>query len=83
MAHKTASKGGAHQGNNTAGKRLGLKVGSGQLVRPGQILVRQRGTVYRPGDNVGIGRDHTIFSKKQGKVSFSTKRGGKKYLSVL
>jgi len=82
MAHKTSAKGGAHQGSNVAGKRLGLKVTHGQSVKVGQILIRQRGTVYAPGDNVGLGRDHTIFAKKAGLVEFVTKRGGKKAVSV-
>lgn len=63
--------GSSHNGRKTAGKRLGLKCGDGELVAPGNVLVRQRGTVYCPGSNVGMGRDHTLFSLVDGHVKFT------------
>lgn len=86
MAHFKAGGAKAHQGVNIAGKRLGIKRYGGEFVRSGNIIVRQRGTVYHPGKNVSMGRDHTIFSVSDGYVSFRAMTGykrGKKYVDVL
>ena len=64
------------------GKRLGLKVTGGQKVKAGSILVRQRGSTFHPGENVGMGRDFTLYALKDGVVSFS-QRKGKKYLNIV
>ncbi len=76
MAHKKAG-GSTRNGRDSESKRLGVKRFGGEVVRPGQIIIRQRGTQFHPGDNVGIGRDHTLFAKSEGRVSFLT-RGVKK-----
>jgi len=73
MATKKAG-GSSRNGRDSAGRRLGVKKYSGQIVIPGNIIIRQRGTKVHPGLNVGIGRDHTIFSKVKGKVSFKKSR---------
>ena len=70
MAHKKAAGAKAKQGGNVAGKRLGIKVYGGDVVKPGQIIVRQRGQTYLPGHNVGIGKDYIIFLKIDGIVAF-------------
>ena len=82
MAHKKAGGASARQGGNVGGKRLGLKVFGGQVVKPGQIIVRQRGRNFIPGDNVGMGRDFTIFSKVDGIVEFVQKNRKKKQINV-
>jgi large subunit ribosomal protein L27 len=69
MAHKKAG-GSSRNGRDSPGRRLGVKKFGGEAVVPGNILVRQRGTVYRPGANVGIGRDHTLFALVEGRVQF-------------
>ena len=74
MAHKKAG-GSSRNGRDTAGRRLGIKKYGGEQVRAGNILVRQRGTKWWPGENVGLGKDHTIFALVEGKVTFSRKRG--------
>ena len=76
MAHK---KGGGSAKNNreSNAQRLGVKHFGGELVRAGSIIVRQRGTVFHPGDNVGIGRDDTLFAKIDGVVAFTEKKGRK------
>jgi large subunit ribosomal protein L27 len=81
MAHKKAG-GSSRNGRDTAGRRLGLKKFGGQVVIPGNIILRQRGTKYHPGENVGIGRDHTIFATSEGRVSFARKALGRVYVSV-
>ena len=81
MATKKAG-GSSKNGRDSKGRRLGVKRYGDQLVIPGNIIVRQRGTKYYPGDNVGIGKDHTIYALKEGKVFFSTKSSGKKFISV-
>jgi len=81
MAHKKAG-GSSRNGRDTAGRRLGVKKFGGERVIPGNILVRQRGTKFHPGDNVGMGKDHTIFAKVAGEVAFKTRRGGRTYISV-
>lgn len=82
MAHKKAGGEKARQKPRVAGKRLGLKVGGGEKVLPGMILIRQHGTRISPGRGVGLGRDFTIFAKKSGKVTFA-QRQGKKIVSVI
>jgi large subunit ribosomal protein L27 len=79
MATKKAG-GSSRNGRDSAGRRLGVKKFGGQTVIPGNIIIRQRGTKYHPGDNVGIGKDHTIFAVKDGKVCF--KRGFKSRMFV-
>jgi len=81
MAHKKAG-GSSRNGRDSAGRRLGIKKYGGEAVIPGNIILRQRGTKWYPGENVGIGKDHTIFSVLTGKVKFTTKSGGKIYVSV-
>jgi large subunit ribosomal protein L27 len=81
MAHKKAG-GSSRNGRDSAGRRLGVKKFGGEKVIPGNIIIRQRGTKYYPGENVGIGKDHTIFALIEGKVKFSTKASGKKFVSV-
>lgn len=73
----TKSGGKARQGTPRKGRRLGLKLSSGQIVKAGQIIVRQIGSSFHPGDGTGIGRDFTLFSKRDGHVSFKLKRGRK------
>ncbi len=81
MAHKKAG-GSSRNGRDTAGRRLGVKKFGGEAVIPGNIIIRQRGTKWHPGENVGIGRDHTIYALVGGNVTFSTRRGGRTYVSV-
>jgi large subunit ribosomal protein L27 len=81
MAHKKAG-GSSRNGRDSQGRRLGLKRGGGEAVVPGNILVRQRGTKFHPGRNVGIGRDHTLFALTEGAVQFHTTSGGRTYISV-
>jgi large subunit ribosomal protein L27 len=81
MAHKKAG-GSSRNGRDSEGRRLGIKKYGGEAVIPGNIILRQRGTKWHPGRNVGIGKDHTIFSIIEGNVSFATKRGGRVYVSV-
>lgn len=81
MAHKKAG-GSSRNGRDTAGRRLGVKRSGGQAVLAGNILVRQRGTTFHPGDNVGMGRDHTLFARAPGQVRFKTGSGGRTYVSV-
>ena len=81
MAHKQAG-GSSRNGRDTAGRRLGVKKFGGEQVIAGNIIVRQRGTKWRPGENVGLGKDHTIFALIDGKVSFAKKAGNRTYVSV-
>ncbi len=81
MAHKKAG-GSSRNGRDSAGRRLGIKKSGGQAVIPGNIIVRQRGTKYHPGDNVGIGRDHTIFATVAGRVSFRRRVDDRVFISV-
>lgn len=81
MAHKKAG-GSSRNGRDTAGRRLGVKKFGGQVVIPGNIIVRQRGTKYYPGENVGIGKDHTLFSMVEGRVTFRHKANGKVFVGV-
>ncbi len=82
MAHKKAG-GSSRNGRDTAGRRLGVKKFGGESVVSGNILVRQRGTKWHPGKNVGLGTDHTIFAVVDGTVEFATKKNGRTYVSVL
>ena len=72
MAHKKAG-GSSKNGRDSESKRLGVKLFGGEKVVAGNILVRQRGTAFHPGDNVGLGKDHTLFALSEGKVNFSIK----------
>jgi len=74
MAHKKAG-GSSRNGRDSAGRRLGVKKFGGEAVVPGHIIIRQRGTKYKPGENVGLGKDHTIFALVEGRVAFSEKKG--------
>ena len=82
MAHKKAG-GSSRNGRDSKGRRLGIKIYGGESVVPGNILARQRGTQWHPGQNVGMGKDHTLFAKIAGRVEFRTKGKGRTYVSVL
>jgi len=82
MAHKKAG-GSSRNGRDSAGRRLGVKCFGGESVAAGNIIVRQRGTKYYPGTNVGIGKDHTLFAKSDGQVVFQHKAGDKTFVSIL
>ncbi len=82
MAHKK-SGGSSNNGRDSEGRRLGIKKFGGESVIAGNIIVRQRGTQYHPGKNVGMGKDHTIFAKTAGKVEFVKKAGDKTFVSVV
>ena len=82
MAHKK-SGGSAKNGRESHSKRLGVKRSGGQFVNAGSILVRQRGTPFKPGMNVGRGKDDTLFAKATGFVQFETKGKKRKYVSVI
>jgi large subunit ribosomal protein L27 len=79
MAHKKAG-GSSRNGRDSESKRLGVKVYGGQAINAGGIIVRQRGTRMHPGENVGIGKDHTLFALTDGHVTFSTKDAAKKHM---
>ena len=81
MAHKKAG-GSSRNGRDSDGRRLGVKRFGGQDVIPGNIIVRQRGTKWHPGTNVGMGKDHTLFALVEGKVTFQTKANDRTYVSV-
>ncbi len=81
MAHKKAG-GSSRNGRDSAGRRLGVKKFGGEKVIPGNIIVRQRGTKFHPGENVGIGRDHTLFALTEGQVRFDRKEKGRSFISV-
>ena len=81
MAHKKAA-GSSRNGRDSAGKRLGVKRFGGQEVTAGAILVRQRGTTFHPGNNVGCGKDYTLFALVDGVVKFETKAKGRQFISV-
>ncbi len=81
MAHKKAG-GSSRNGRDTAGRRLGIKKYGGEVVLAGNILVRQRGTKWKPGQNVGLGRDHTIFALIDGTVEFRRRAEGRVHVSV-
>ncbi len=81
MAHKKGA-GSSRNGRESESKRLGVKLYGGQVVKAGNILVRQRGTVHHPGSNVGMGKDHTLFAKIDGTVKFIKKKNNKSFVSV-
>jgi len=83
MAHKKAGGASARQGGNVSGKRMGIKIYGGSSAKIGQIIVRQRGRTYIPGDKVGMGKDFTIFSKANGVVEFKNVTRKKKKINVL
>ena len=82
MAHKK-SGGSAKNGRDSHSKRLGVKRSAGQAVLAGSILIRQRGTPFKPGENVGRGKDDTLFAKVTGTVKFETKGKNQKFVSVI
>jgi len=82
MAHKKGV-GSSKNGRESHSKRLGVKIFGGEICKAGNILVRQRGTVHYPGENVGIGRDHTLFALMDGTVKFRKKQHDKSYVSIL
>ena len=82
FAHKKGG-GSSKNGRDSQAKRLGVKRSAGQVVTAGNIIVRQRGTKFYPGNNVGLGKDYTIFATADGVVEFETKHGGKKYINVV
>ncbi len=82
MAHKKAG-GSSRNGRDTAGRRLGVKRFGGEVVPAGNIIVRQRGTKFHPGKNVGIGVDHTLFALINGAVDFHEGKGGRTYVSIV
>lgn len=81
MAHKKGV-GSSKNGRESESKRLGVKLFGGQFAKAGNIIVRQRGTVHNPGENVGMGKDHTLFALVDGTVVFRKKSEGKSYVSV-
>jgi large subunit ribosomal protein L27 len=82
MAHKKAG-GSSRNGRDSPGQRLGVKKFGGEIVVPGNILVRQRGTKFHPGEHVGMGRDHTLFALVDGSVKFHKGLGGRMFISVV
>jgi large subunit ribosomal protein L27 len=82
MAHKKAASS-SKNGRDSESKRLGVKIYGGQKCIAGNILVRQRGTPHNPGENVGIGKDHTLFALIDGTVEFRRRRGNKSFVSVV
>ena len=82
MAHKKAG-GSSRNGRDSAGRRLGVKKFGGEKVLAGNIIIRQRGTKVHPGDNVGIGKDHTLFATSPGVIKFREKSRGKMFVNVV
>jgi large subunit ribosomal protein L27 len=82
MAHKKAG-GSSRNGRDSAGRRLGVKKFGGESVLAGNIIMRQRGTKVRPGENVGMGKDHTLFALAKGEVAFRQKSGGKMFVNIV
>jgi large subunit ribosomal protein L27 len=82
MAHKKGA-GSTQNGRESESKRLGVKIYGGQLAKAGNIIIRQRGTVHNPGQNVGIGKDHTLFALVDGTVAFKKTREDRSYVSVV
>jgi large subunit ribosomal protein L27 len=82
MAHKKGV-GSSNNGRESESKRLGVKIFGGQFAKAGNIIIRQRGTAHHPGENVGLGKDHTIFAMTDGIVEFRKKRNNKSYISVV
>jgi large subunit ribosomal protein L27 len=82
MAHKKAG-GSSRNGRDSPGQRLGVKLFGGETCRAGNIIVRQHGTKWHPGENVGLGRDFTLFALTDGRVAFRAKAGGRVYVSIV
>ena len=82
MAHKKGA-GSSRNGRESESKRLGVKKYGGEVVKAGNIIVRQRGTVHNPGENVGMGKDHTLFALIDGKVDFRKKKDNKSFVNIL
>ena len=82
MAHKKG-QGSTKNNRDSESKRLGLKLYGGQIAKPGNIIIRQRGTKFHPGQGVGMGKDHTIFATEPGVVTFTTKKNNRKFIHVL
>lgn len=82
MAHKKGV-GSSKNGRESESKRLGVKIFGGQAAIAGNIIVRQRGTAHHPGDNVGMGKDHTLFALEAGVVTFTKRRNNRSYVSVV
>lgn len=82
MAHKKGA-GSSKNGRESQSKRLGVKIFGGQKAIAGNIIIRQRGTVHNPGDNVGMGKDHTLFALTDGTVNFKKKRNNKSFVSII
>ena len=82
MAHKKGA-GSSKNGRESHSKRLGVKIFGNQAIIAGNIIVRQRGTVHNPGENVGMGKDHTLFALTDGKVKFIKKRNNRSFVSVI
>ncbi len=81
MAHKKGA-GSSRNGRDSESKRLGVKMFGGQVAKAGNIIVRQRGTKHNPGENVGMGKDHTLFALTDGVIEFRKKKNNKSYVSV-
>ena len=81
MAHKKGG-GSTRNGRDSQSKRLGVKIFGGQIAKAGNIIVRQRGTVHYPGENMGMGSDHTLYALKDGIVRFTRKANNKSYVSI-
>ena len=81
MAHKKGV-GSSKNGRESESKRLGVKIFGGEIVKAGNIIVRQRGTTHHPGENVGIGKDHTLFALVSGIVEFRKKKDNRSYVSI-
>ncbi len=82
MAHKKG-QGSSHNGRESESKRLGVKIYGGQNAKAGSIIVRQRGTQHHPGNNMGIGKDHTLFALIEGTVEFRKKKDNRSYVSIV
>jgi large subunit ribosomal protein L27 len=82
MAHKKGA-GSSNNGRESESKRLGVKIFGGQFAKAGNIIIRQRGTKHHPGENVGMGKDHTLYALSTGTVQFRRKRNNRSYVSVI
>ncbi len=82
MAHKKG-QGSSNNGRESQSKRLGIKIFGGQFAKAGNIIVRQRGTKHHPGENMGIGKDHTLFALVDGKVEFRKKTNNRSFVSIV
>jgi large subunit ribosomal protein L27 len=82
MAHKKGA-GSSNNGRESESKRLGVKIFGGQFAKAGNIIIRQRGTKHHPGENVGIGKDHTIFALVDGNVEFRKKHNDRSFVSIV